>query len=79
MRAQVGTLLLLAAAGFFQAAYALPVKYLRKWRWEQMWVAQSVTANVLFPLAWAVVVPAAFWSQAAHIPWSHWLACYGWG
>ncbi len=79
MCAQVGTLLLLAAAGFFQAAYALPVKYLRKWRWEQMWVAQSVTANVLFPLAWAIVVPAAFWTQAARIPWSHWLASYGWG
>ncbi len=79
MRAQVGTLLLLAAAGFFQAAFALPVKHLRKWRWEQMWVAQSVTANVLFPLGWAAVVPAVFWSQAARIPPSHWVAAYAWG
>jgi L-rhamnose-H+ transport protein len=44
-----------------------------------MWVAQSITANVLFPLAWAAVVPAAFWVQAAHIPWSHWVVAYGWG
>ncbi|MGA2181670.1 MAG: L-rhamnose/proton symporter RhaT [Bryobacteraceae bacterium] len=79
MRTQVGTLLLLAASGFFQAAFALPVRHLRKWRWEQMWVAQSVTANVLFPLSWAAVVPAAFWIEAAHIPWSYWIVAYGWG
>jgi hypothetical protein len=79
MHADLGTLLLLAASGFFQAAFALPVKHLRTWRWEQMWVAQSVTANVLFPLSWALVVPAAFWTEAAHIPWSHWMAAYGWG
>jgi L-rhamnose-H+ transport protein len=44
-----------------------------------MWVAQSVTANVLFPLSWAAVAPAAFWIEAAHIPWSHWIVAYGWG
>ena len=79
MRTHAAPLLLLAAAGFFQAAFALPVKHLRQWRWEQMWVAQSVTANLLFPLLWAALVPAAFWSQAAHIPRSHWIAAYGWG
>jgi L-rhamnose-H+ transport protein len=79
MRTQVGTLLLLAASGFFQAAFAVPVRYLRNWRWEQMWVGQSVTANVLFPLVWAALVPATFWNQAAHLPWSHWLSAYGWG
>jgi L-rhamnose-H+ transport protein len=26
-----------------------------------------------------VVVPAGFWIQAGHLPWSHWLATYGWG
>jgi L-rhamnose-H+ transport protein len=79
MRTQVGTLLLFAASGFFQAAFALPVKFLRGWRWEQMWVAQSVTANVLFPLLWAAMVPAAFWTEASHIPWAHWIVAYGWG
>jgi L-rhamnose-H+ transport protein len=79
MHADLGTLLLLAASGFFQAAFALPVKHLRNWRWEQMWVAQSVTANVLFPLSWAAVAPPAFWIAAAHIPWSHWMVAYGWG
>jgi L-rhamnose-H+ transport protein len=79
MRAQVATLLLLAASGFCQAAYALPVRHFQKWRWEQMWVAQSVTSNLLFPLAWAALVPASFWSDAARIPWSHWLFTYAWG
>lgn len=79
MHSQAGALFLLAAAGFFQAAFALPVRHLRQWRWEQMWVAQAVTANLLFPLLWAAMVPAAFWSQAAHIPRSHWIAAYGWG
>lgn len=79
MPTHVGAFVLLALSGFFQAAFALPVKYLRNWRWEQMWIAQSVTANVLFPLAWAMVVPAPFWTHGTRIPWSHWLASYGWG
>lgn len=79
MPAEWFALVLLAASGFFQAAFALPIKHLRQWRWEQMWVAQSITANVLFPLSWAAVVPGPFWSQAAQIPWSHWVAAYGWG
>jgi len=79
MRTEVVALLLLAASGFFQAAFAFPVRHLRGWRWEQMWVAQSLTANVLFPLAWAALVPAEFWSLAGRIPWFHWLTSYGWG
>jgi hypothetical protein len=79
MRTQAGTLLLLAASGFFQAAFAVPVRHMRNWRWEQMWVAQSVTANVLFPLSWAAVVPAALWIEAARLPWSHWMVGYGCG
>jgi len=79
MRAQVTTLLLLAASGFFQALFAVPVRYLREWRWEQMWVGQSITANVLFPLAWCAFVPPVFWSHAAQLPWSHWAWAYAWG
>jgi len=79
MRTHAGTLLLLAGSGFFQAAFAVPVRYLRTWRWEQMWVGQSVTANVMFPLVWAALAPAEFWREAAHLPWSHWLAAYAWG
>ena len=75
----MSSLLLFAASGFFQAAFAVPVRYFRGWRWEQMWIGQSVTANVLFPLVWAAFAPAGFWKAAAHLPWSHWVSVYAWG
>src|SRR5258708_7024686 len=70
---------LLALSGGLQACFALPVKHFRQWRWEQMWVAQSATSNLLFPLLWAVLLPGTFWSLAAKIPLSHWMAAYAWG
>jgi L-rhamnose-H+ transport protein len=77
--AELYAFLLLAAAGLFQAAFALPIQFTRGWRWEQVWAAQSVTANLAFPLLWAFVVPAAFWDHAIRIPTSHWITAYGWG
>ena len=79
MRAEITAFLLLAVSGLFQAAFAIPIRYLRNWRWEQIWVAQSVMANILLPLVWAAVAPAVFWDQASRIPYSHWIAAYGWG
>jgi L-rhamnose-H+ transport protein len=79
MRAETGALMALAGAGLFQAAFSLPVKYVRRWRWEQVWVAQSIAANVLLPLGWALVVPAAFWREASRLAWQHWAASFGWG
>lgn len=66
-------------AGFIQAAFALPVKFFRGWRWEHMWMAQAVTSNLLFPLLWAWSLSSGFWRLAADVPRSHWLACYGLG
>ena len=77
--AELWAFLLLAAAGLFQTAFAIPIKHTREWRWEQVWAAQSATANVLFPIVWAMSVPREFWDQARHIPISHWIACYVWG
>jgi L-rhamnose-H+ transport protein len=71
--------LLLAVSGLFQAAFAVPIRHLRDWRWEQIWVAQSVTANILLPLIWAGVAPAIFWQQAFRLPYWHWVTSYGWG
>ena len=79
MSAEITAFLLLAVSGLFQAAFAIPIKHLRNWRWEQVWVAQSVMANILLPLAWAAVVPGVFWDQASRVPLSHWVAAYGWG
>jgi L-rhamnose-H+ transport protein len=77
--AELCSFLLLAAAGLFQAAFAFPIAHTRGWRWEHVWAAQSVTANVLFPLVWAMAVPREFWEQAGRLPVSHWIASYGWG
>lgn len=77
--AELCAFLLLAAAGLFQAAFAVPIKHTRGWRWEQVWAAQSVTANLLFPLLWAAMVPRAFWEQCLGLPAAHWIACYAWG
>jgi hypothetical protein len=79
MSAEITAFLLLSVSGLFQAAFAIPIKHLRDWRWEQLWVAQSVMANIRLPLAWAAVVPGVFWDQASRLPYSHWVASYGWG
>ena len=54
MSAEITAFLLLSVSGLFQAAFAVPIKHLRNWRWEQVWVAQSVMANILLPLAFVV-------------------------
>src|SRR6185369_14934697 len=79
MSGELQAFLLLAASGLFQALFAVPIKHTRGWRWEQLWTAQSVTANLLFPLAWTALAPGAFWREAANIPISHWAASYRWG
>ena len=79
MSAEITAFLLLSVSGLFQAAFAIPIKHLRNWRWEHVWVAQSVIANILLPLVWAAVVPVVFWDQASRVPYSHWVAAYGWG
>src|SRR3954466_14541880 len=79
MDVELSVLFLFAAAGLFQAVFADPVRYFKQWRWEQVWVAQSVTANVIFPVAWALVVPDPFWTVALYVPPAHWVSSYGWG
>jgi len=42
-------------------------------------MAQSVTANALFPLSWAAVAAGALRIEATHAPSSHWIVVYGRG
>lgn len=42
-------LLLVVAAGITQGAYSIPLKYAKKWEWENMWGAGSLVALVLVP------------------------------
>jgi L-rhamnose-H+ transport protein len=78
MTGQLQCILLIAIAGFVQAAFVLPIKYFRDWRWEQMWVAQAITCS-LCALVWAAFLPFAFWRLAAALPLHHWVLCYGFG
>jgi L-rhamnose-H+ transport protein len=78
-RTEFFNFLLLAASGLIQACFALPLRYFRAWRWEHMWVAQSVTGNVLLPCLWAAFLPHQFWLKAAQVPPLKWLVLFGFG
>jgi L-rhamnose-H+ transport protein len=78
MTGHLQCILLIAGAGLVQAAFVLPIKYFRDWRWEQIWVAQAVTCS-LCALLWACFLPFEFWRLAAALPLHHWILCYAFG
>jgi L-rhamnose-H+ transport protein len=41
----------LVAAGAVNASFALPMKFMRKWPWENVWLVWGVFALLIFPLA----------------------------
>lgn len=43
-------LLMLALAGVAGASFAWPMKHFRGWRWENVWIGQALSSNVVFPL-----------------------------
>ena len=45
----------LMIAGVMNASFAMPMKYARKWAWENTWLAYTVLALVVLPLAVALV------------------------
>jgi L-rhamnose-H+ transport protein len=47
----------IAIAGVMQGMFALPMKYVRRWRWEHLWSVYSLVAFFVLPLAvaWATV------------------------
>jgi L-rhamnose-H+ transport protein len=50
-------LLLVIVGGVMEGAYSIPLKYARKWEWENMWGTGSLAALLLvpWPLAWLTV------------------------
>jgi len=48
----IGTLII---AGVTNASFTMPMKYARKWAWENTWLAWTVFALVVLPLAAALV------------------------
>jgi len=45
----VWALLIVIAGGITQGAYSIPLKYAKKWEWENMWGAGSLVALALVP------------------------------
>src|SRR6266567_2247472 len=45
--------LMVFAAGLFQGSFMLPLKYTRRWAWENTWLVFSSTAYLLWPWALA--------------------------
>ncbi len=52
---------LLILAGLANAAFGVPMKYVRRWEWENTWAIRSALALVLLPAVLAFVcVPSLF-------------------
>ena len=50
----VSGIALAALGGVFNGIFALPMKFMRRWKWEHTWLIYSVVAMVAFP--WAVAL-----------------------
>ncbi len=60
MEASLSNFLLLVAAGIAGAAFGLPMRYFRGWRWEHVWIGQALTSNIIFPLGTLLLLWPAF-------------------
>jgi len=59
--------LVLGLAGFASAAFGWPMKHFRGWDWEHVWVGQSLTSNVMYPLATLAILWPLFREIATSI------------
>ena len=48
----IGTLII---AGVMNASFTIPMKHVRKWAWENTWLAWTIFALVVLPLVTALV------------------------
>src|ERR1700748_1983867 len=55
MSSTVWGIAILIVAGVTNASFTMPMKYTRKWAWENTWLAWTVFALVVLPLAAALV------------------------
>ena len=42
-------IILILVAGFLQGTFMLPIKYARRWEWENTWLGFSLSAYLVFP------------------------------
>ena len=75
--------LFLVVAGLMNAAFAVPMKYTRRWAWENTWMVWTVFALVLLPaVATFVTVPhlaAVYGASSGTLLWHVVLFGAGWG
>jgi len=48
-------IIVILLAGFFQGTFMLPLKYTRRWSWENTWLGFSSTAYLIFPWSLALL------------------------
>jgi L-rhamnose-H+ transport protein len=74
---------LLIAAGAANATFGLPMKFVRRWQWENTWIAWTLLALVILPVGFAgVFVPSwlsIYSGTALHVAAIVCLLGVGWG
>jgi L-rhamnose-H+ transport protein len=61
-------LLLVTLGGLLTGAFAAPMKYLRRWRWENIWSAYSLSALVVIPVAVIGSIVPRLWDLYRVLP-----------
>ncbi len=54
-------LLWILVAGIGQGSFVLPMKFVRRWKWEQLWLIYSSFAYVILPLLFALLTIPHLW------------------
>jgi L-rhamnose-H+ transport protein len=69
--------------GLLHGSFALPLRRIRKWQWENTWLVYSVVATFLFPLLLAALTVPSLFTVYANTPGSTILRValfgFGWG
>ena len=70
-------------AGITQGGFTLPMKYVRRWRWEHLWLAYSLIAFFVIPLVVALLTVPQLWKVyqqcASNVLWVTAFFGAGWG
>ena len=76
-------LIWILVAGVTQGAFPLPMKFVRRWKWEHLWFVYSVIAFFILPwtIAWATVphLTAVYAGAPLRVVWLTALYGAGWG
>lgn len=70
-------------AGITQGSFILPMKFVRRWKWEHLWLVYSVVAFFVLPLVTAFATVPQLWRVYGEAPtgvlWMTGLFGTGWG